>query len=115
LRFFEKAGLWGLQDPDGKTVIAPRFRALSCFGGGITWVAAPDGKAWCPIGPNGQRRDAMECQEDYYPYTQTESLPESFSADPYESSVLWNRTWLDYQAGKRTEPNRLDGYGRFRR
>jgi hypothetical protein len=113
LRFFEQAGLWGLQDPDGKTVIAPRFRALSCFGGGITWVAAPDGKAWCPIDPNGQRHEAMECQENYYPHMWTESVPESFSADTYESSVLWNRAWLDYHAGKRAE---LPGWvSRFRR
>jgi hypothetical protein len=104
LRLFEEAGRWGLQDIDGKTVIEPRFRALSCFKEGVTWVAAPDGKAWCPIGPNGQRRDAMECREEYYPYTMTHSSPEFFSAGPYENSVLWNRAWLDYQAGKRAEP-----------
>ena len=104
LRFFEKAGLWGLQDGNGKTVIEPQFRALSCFKQGVTWAAAPDGKAWCPIGPNGQRRDAMECREKYYPTSLSHHRPENFSDDPYESSVLWNRAWLDYQAGRRGKP-----------
>lgn len=104
LRFFEKAGLWGLQDSNGKTVIEPRFRALSCFKQGITWTAAPDGKAWCPMGPSGQRRDAMECRENYYPTSLSHHRPENFSGDPYESSVLWNRAWLNYQAGRRGKP-----------
>lgn len=104
LRFFEQAGLWGLQDGNGKTLIEPRFRALSCFAQGITWTATPDGKAWCPLDPNGQRRDAMECLKDYYPTRWSHSRPEKFSDDPYENSVLWNRAWLDYQAGKRDKP-----------
>ena len=104
LRFFEKAGRWGLQDSNGKTVIEPQFRALSCFEQGVTWAAAPDGKAWYPIGPDGRRRDAMECREKYYPNRRSHSRPEKFSDTPYESSVLWNRAWLDYQAGKRDKP-----------
>jgi hypothetical protein len=104
LRFFEKAGLWGLQDSNGKTVVAPQFLALSCFKEGVTWAAAPDGKAWCPIGPNGKRRDAMECREKYYPTDLSHHRPENFSDDRYESSVLWNRAWLDYQAGRRNKP-----------
>ncbi|MES2951793.1 MAG: WG repeat-containing protein [Pseudomonadota bacterium] len=105
LRFFEKGGLWGLQDSNGITAIEPQFRALSCFKQGVAWTAAPDGKAWCPIGPNGQRRDAMECREKYHlPGGLSNSRPEKFSDDPHESSVLWNRAWLDYQAGKRDKP-----------
>lgn len=105
LRFFEKSGLWGLQDIEGKTVIEPRFRALSCFKQGVTWVAAVDGNAWCPIGPNGNRRDAIECDTKYYPSSGgSHSRAEKFSDDPYESSVLWNRAWLDYLAGKRHKP-----------
>jgi hypothetical protein len=48
----------------------------------------------------------MECQEDYYPYMMNHSFPESFSvsAGRYENSVLWNRAWLDYHAGKRAKP-----------
>jgi hypothetical protein len=104
LRFFEKAGLWGLQDSNGKTVIEPLYRALSCFKEGVTWAATPDAKAWCPIGSNRQRRDAMECRKEYYPVAWSHSYPQRFSEDRYENSVLWNRAWLDYQAGKRDKP-----------
>jgi hypothetical protein len=104
LRFFERAGLWGLQDSNGKTVIEPLYRALSCFKEGVTWAAAPDAKAWCPIGQNRQRHDAMECRKEYYPVVLSHSYPQRFSEDRYENSVLWNRAWLDYQAGKRDKP-----------
>jgi hypothetical protein len=106
LRFFQRAGLWGLQDGNGTSVIEPRFRALSCFNEGISWAAAPGDNAWCPIGPDGRRRDAIECRKTFYPVVVTESHPETFSEDPYESSVLWTRAWLDYLAGSREEPPR---------
>jgi hypothetical protein len=106
LRFFQRAGLWGFQDGNGKSVIEPRFRALSCFNEGISWAAAPGDNAWCPIGPDGRRRDTIECRKTFYPVVLTESHPEKFSEDPYESSVLWTRAWLDYLAGSREEPPR---------
>ena len=104
LRFFTAAGLWGLQDGDGKTVIAPRYRALSCFNQGVTWTAAPGADTWCPVGPEGTRREAMKCRTDYYPMIVTHHYPEQFSKDPYESSVLWSQAWLEYKAGKRPDP-----------
>lgn len=104
LRFFQKAGFWGLENDSRETVIEPRFRALSCFSQGVAWTAAPGGHGWCPIGPEGQRNQALECRETFYPLIVTEHSPEIFSGDPYESSVLWNRAWLDYQAGHREEP-----------
>ena len=106
LRFFTAGGLWGLQDGDGKTVIEPRYRALSCFKQGVSWTAAPGSKEWCPVGPEGQRRDAMPCRETYYPMIVTHHYPESFSDDRHESSVLWSRAFLDYNAGTRAEPPR---------
>jgi hypothetical protein len=106
LRFIQRGGLWGLQDGGGKEVIAPRFRALSCFDEGVSWAAVPGGDAWCPIGPDGRQRDAMECRKTFYPAMVTESHPEKFSEDPYENSVLWTRAWLDYLAGNRDEPPR---------
>ncbi|WP_447929877.1 WG repeat-containing protein [Sphingopyxis fribergensis] len=101
LRLFERGGLWGLTDGAGKTVIEPRYRALSCFQQGIAMVAEPNADAWCPIGPDGKRRHALECSETYYPIIVTHHYPQKFSENPYENSVLWNRAWLDYQAGKR--------------
>ena len=106
LQLFEEAGLWGLRDDTGNAVIKPRYRALSCFQHGISLVAEPGGDAWCPIGPDGRRRDALACSEAYYPVVVTHHNPEKFSEDPHENSVLWNRAWLDYQAGKRGEPPR---------
>ena len=104
LRFFSADGLWGLQDADGKTVIEPRYRALSCFRQGVSWTAAPESKEWCPIGPKGERREALPCRETYYPMIVTHHYPESFSADRHESSVLWSRAFLDYKGGARAEP-----------
>ncbi len=104
LRFFEQAGLWGLQDGQGKTVIAPRFRALSCFAQGISWTALPGAARWCPIGPEGEPRAKLACHEAYYPMILSHHAPEKFSDDPYENSVLWNRAWLDYLARARDRP-----------
>ena len=111
LRFFERDGLWGFQDINGKTVVEPRFRALSCFEQGVSWAAAPDAKAWCAIGPNGQRRDGIECRETYHPRGSSHHHPEQFSDDPYESSVLWNRALLEYRARKRNNPPKWVGDG----
>jgi len=104
LRFFSAEGLWGLQDSDGKTVIEPRYRALTCFRQGVTWIAEPGSKEWCPIGPRGERRESVRCRETYYPMIVTHHYPEKFSDDRHESSVLWSRAFLDYKAGTRPEP-----------
>jgi WG containing repeat len=104
LQFFEQAGLWGFRDEAGKTIIAPEFRALSCFSQGVSWTASSGQDAWCPIGPDGSRRTEIACREGYYPMFITHHSPEKFNIDPYESSVLWMRAWLDYNAGKRDNP-----------
>jgi hypothetical protein len=104
LQFFEQAGLWGLRDEAGKTIIAPEFRALSCFSQGVSWAASSGQDAWCPIGPDGSRRTEIACREGYYPMFITHHSPEKFNIDPYESSVLWMRAWLDFNAGKRNSP-----------
>lgn len=104
LRLFQNGGLWGFQDETGKTVIEPRYRALSCFGEGISWAAMAGKNAWCPIGPDGGRREAMECRETFYPMRVTHHSPEKFSDNAYENSVLWTRAMLEYQAGLRDEP-----------
>lgn len=111
LRFFQKGELWGLLDQTGQTVIEPRFRALSCFKQGVTWAAEPGGNGWCAVGPDGKRRDAMDCRKTFYPYSLSHHYPEPFDEDAFESSVLWNQAWLDYQAGKRHEPPEWVGDG----
>lgn len=104
LRLFQRSGLWGLQDGQGKTVIAPRFQALSCFAQGVSWAALPGAARWCAIGPAGEPRTRLACQESYYPMLVTHHSPEKFSDDPFQNSVLWTRAWLDYQAGTRDRP-----------
>ncbi len=111
LRYFQKGKLWGFQDAAGKTVIEPKFRALSCFQQGVSWVAEPRGDGWCAIGPDGSPREALQCRETYYPVRVTHHYPERFDEDPYESSVQWNQAWLDYQAGNRDEPPKWIGDG----
>lgn len=106
LRFFENGSLWGLQDATGKAVIEPRYRALSCFNQGVIWAASTGESSWCPIGPNGGRRAAMDCRQTYYPMTVTHHSPEKFSDDAFENSVLWTRAWLDHLAGHRAQPPR---------
>ncbi|MES2904623.1 MAG: WG repeat-containing protein [Pseudomonadota bacterium] len=101
LRLFDKDGLWGLRDESGRVVIEPRYRALSCFARGIVWVAALGAKRWCPIGPDGARREALDCRLTYYPVIVTHHYPEKFSDDPFESSVSWNIAWLEHAAGRR--------------
>ena len=113
LHYIESAGLWGLQRDNGVTVIEPRYRALSCFFEGVSWAAIPGGYGWCPIGPDGRRRHAIECRETFYPTALTEHYPQRFSSDPYESSVLWNRAWLDYKAGRRKPPRWISVYDKL--
>lgn len=104
LRFVEKDGLWGLDDEGGRSVVSPRFRALSCFVEGVSWAAAPGVGGWCPIGPDGARLGHLACRESVYPHGITHHEPEQFSADPFENSVLWTRAWLAYHSGERAEP-----------
>ena len=111
LRFFQRGDLWGFQDQSGQTVIEPRFRALSCFQQGVSWAVEPGSDGWCAIGPDGARREAMECSGTYYPIRVSHHYPEKFDDDPFESSVLWNRAWLDYQAGNRDGPPTWVGDG----
>lgn len=104
LRFFQKDELWGLQDSDGKTVIEPKYPALSCFRSGVAWVAQLNPTQWCPIGPDGKRIETMECKKEYYPQIWSHSRPENLASGQYDVSIAWNRAWLDYHAGKRDEP-----------
>lgn len=100
-RLFAEKDMWGMLGADGEVLIAPNFRALSCFSQGVAWGATSDGTEWCPIGPDGRLRQKPECRRSYYPYIQTHHFPEKFSEDPYESSVLWVRAYLDYGRGQR--------------
>ncbi|MCP4071259.1 MAG: WG repeat-containing protein [Hyphomicrobiales bacterium] len=106
-RLINRGGGWGMVGPDGKIIIQPKYRAIDCFRQGVVWV--PDDKqgAWCPLGPDAQRREQPKCRQTYYPYIQTHSFPERFARDAYESSVRWVKAYLNYGIGRRDKPPRM--------
>ena len=103
LRIKSKDGLWGIVDKSGNDVIAPKYRAISCFNGGVALAPDDARRKWCPIDRYGKPRSAPACSETYYPTWITHHDPEKFHDDPYESNVLWVRAWLDYGEGRREQ------------
>ena len=103
--------LWGLADAEGKIVITPKYRAISCPENGTVMVPVDAQKQWCPVGADNNVR-GKKCIEQYSPITLSHHSPEKFSDDPYESSVLWSRAQLDYAIGERAEHPKLIG-GRY--
>jgi hypothetical protein len=111
MKLFERDGKWGIVEQDGREVIAPRYRALSCFYYGVAWAAIDERRAWCPLGPDGDLRILPKCQISFYPYMSSHTIPERFSDDPFESSVLWRRAYLEFHSGKRDIPPGWTGDG----
>jgi hypothetical protein len=103
-RLFAENDLWGMMGAGGTVLIAPDYRALTCFSQGVAWGAADGAVSWCPVGPDGQARTKPECRETHYPYIMSDSYPEPFSDDPFWSSVLWVRAYLDFGRGQRDTP-----------
>ncbi|MFM9846607.1 MAG: WG repeat-containing protein [Hyphomicrobiaceae bacterium] len=104
IELFDRNGRWGLREVGGKTVIEPKYRVVSCFANGVAWAVRDDRKIWCPIAPDGEFREDLGCRQYYYFQEWTDSHPEQFASDPFESNVLWNRAYLDYASGRRPEP-----------
>lgn len=95
--------LWGLADRDGRILIEPKYRAISCFRGGLAWVPFDDRKEWCAIDRNERRRETMACVKNWIAMQIFDAGPEKMSDDPYESGVLWMRAELDYGLGVRDQ------------
>jgi hypothetical protein len=104
LKLVESNGQWGIVDGDGKYIIAPSYRALSCFKNGVAWAPIESIRQWCPLGPDGALREKAACAPINYPYFATHSYPERFHDDPFENSVLWTRAFLEFGAGRREAP-----------
>ncbi len=102
---------WGMVDEYGRPLLKERYRALSCFRNGTAWVAIDERHEWCAIGPDGRIRDRPACRKAWHPEIHSLGVPESFSVDEYESSVAWNRAYLDYAAGRRDEKPCFVVYG----
>ena len=110
VQLVERDGNWGIAD-GGRDLIPPRYRAVSCYGSGFAWVAVDARRQWCPFGPDGRMRDKPACTDAHYITTQSHSVPEQFSTDRYENSVLWSRAYLEFHAGKRDIPPGWTGDG----
>lgn len=59
-------GLWGIAQDFGAEIVAPRYRAMSCFGTGFAWVPVDSARQWCPVGLDGQLRDKPACKTERY-------------------------------------------------
>jgi hypothetical protein len=56
------------------------------------------------VGPDGRLRDRPVCKSVHHPYLISRHYPERLHDDPYESSVLWSRAYLEFNAGRRGMP-----------
>ena len=110
MRLFERDGLWGMRDDDGTQVIAPRYRALSCFAYGVAFVPVDARRQWCPIGPDGRIRERPDCRAVHYPVEPSHAVPERLHEDAYENSVQWSRAYLEFHSGKRDIPPGWTGW-----
>lgn len=91
-----KGGTWGLQGPDGRMLVEPKFEAISCFRKGFAWVPDATRTAWCPIGPDGKARSRPDCLPTYYEIEASNYYPEKLDPDPFRSSVLWMQAFLKH-------------------
>lgn len=98
------SGLYGIKAPDGTLLVAPIAPALDCFHHGIAWAAFPAEGQWCPIGSDGQRREAPNCIAVYYPEQWSHHDPEKLDGDPFTSSLLWVQNYLSFWAGEAATP-----------
>jgi hypothetical protein len=101
MQLFERDGKWGIAEEDGREVIAPQYRALSCFLSGVAWAAIDARREWCALGPDGAMRTHPQCKVEFYPIRAYHTYPEKLHDDRFENSVLWTRAYLEFHAGKR--------------
>ncbi len=103
-KIFADGDLFGMVDRDGRVMIAPVHRALSCFRSGVAWAPDANKQEWCPIGQDGQFRTMPACIKTFYPAWISHHAPEKFSENAHENSVLWVRAGLQYGLGQRPTP-----------
>lgn len=107
LQRFEENGRWGMKGTDGKTLIEPRYVALTCFKRGFAWGVPFDLNKWCPIAPDGKETERSLCRDHIKVTDGLKSRPENPSRDPFLNGLLWLRAQLDYAQGKRLVPPRV--------
>jgi len=61
--------------------------------------------------PDDVLHDKPACRTVHFPYLMSHHYPEKLHEDPFESSVLWTRAYLEFGAGKRDAPPCMIGDG----
>lgn len=111
----DREGLWGIADEDGSFIVQPEYRAIDRYVNGVAWAAVDSRKMWMPVGIDGRVRDGLPPpRQTHYPAWRSHSRHKQLHDDPYESSVLWTRWFLEAVAGRRMdEPEFVrDSFGR---
>jgi hypothetical protein len=89
--------LYGLRYLDGRTIIEPKYPALSCYRDGVAWAAIADEGHWCPIGPDEERAAKPDCKVmDHATSIPSHHGPQRLDADDFQSSLKWMRQLLAY-------------------
>ncbi|MBU3920458.1 WG repeat-containing protein [Hyphomonas sp.] len=102
-----KDGKWGLVDAEGKVILPFKYRALGCFKDGMAMVPDEGSRKWCAVQVGGAITKGSPCDIAYHFFNGSHYYPEQLSEDDFESSVLWNRAYLEYGEGRQVEPPRL--------
>ncbi len=102
---------WGMLGPSGDILIPAIYPAIDCFKQGVAWVPIIEEKQWCPLGPDGKRRDRPVCKVIYEPMGMSHHGQERFADDPFDSTVLWMRAFLDVLKDPTLRGPRLIGDG----
>lgn len=109
-RLQSKNGLWGIVDAHNNVLIEPKFTALHCLHNDLSFASNDTKKAWCFINRKGEFTDEP-CKKTHPIHYQHHVLPERFSEDRYENSVLWMRAYLEFGESNRVEPPRFENDG----
>jgi hypothetical protein len=107
---------YGMKSANGQVLIEPIYSAIDCFAEGVAWATIDSDRLWCPIGPNGTRKQKPDCQVSYYPRRPSVNSishhgPERLSQDPFISSMLWMRQFLAYGEDNSAAPPLVVGDG----
>jgi hypothetical protein len=90
---------FGMMSADGTILIDPKYDALTCFSSGVAWGAKLEDGSWCPVGTDGMEREVPACRTTHYPIMWSHFGPASLDPDPFTSSVMWVRAYLEFACG----------------
>ena len=104
LKIEKRMGQWGVLDEQGEIIVPFLFRAMTCPQESIIMVPFDNIQKWCAIVGRQAYLDVDNCVKEYHVGGTFHHFPEKLSVDRYESSVLWQKAYLDYGKGLVSEP-----------